>query len=121
MIGKFNNGLNTPVQARPQNHKVKSPTKLLINKFNNPTDVKKMPVHGGFQGINSLTSSSRKMPSKSSVPLPRSQNMTRPSQVQKLVTALSKPTSLPGEEEEGSRVSILKRNCGLHGWQAADI
>ena len=37
------------------------------------------------------------------------------------VTALSRPGSLPGEEEEGSRVSILKRNCGLHGWQAADI
>ena len=121
LIGKFNNGLNQPVKARPQNHKVKTPTKLLINKFNNTNDVNKSPVHVGFQGINSLTNSSKKMPSKSPVPLPRSQNMTRPSQVQKLVTALSKPSSLPGEEEEGSRVSILKRNCGLHGWQAADV
>ena len=30
-------------------------------------------------------------------------------------------SELPGDEEESGKESILKRNCGLHGWQAADI
>ena len=30
-------------------------------------------------------------------------------------------SELPGDEDETGKESILKRNCGLHGWQAADI
>ena len=152
LIGKFNNGLNQPVQTRPLPNKLKSPTKSLINKFNNPNEINKKPVPGGFQGINPITTSNSQhrnkhlqtkqstsnfqsrhlpsqlfpsntmhTPSKSPVPLPRFQTTAKPSQVHKLVNAMNTSKSLPDEEDEAGRVSILKRNCGLHGWQAADI
>merc|ERR1711874_273202 len=141
LIGKFNQGLNQPADTRPPPNKLKSPTKLLINKFNNPSDMNKIPAPGGFQGINPMTSNNKKgsafqhkhfnspstfcnklpTPSKSPVPLPRFQNTDKPSQVAKLVSALNTSGSLQDEEDEANRVSILKRNCGLHGWQAADI
>ena len=142
LIGKFNQGLKQPVEQRAPPNKLKSPTKLLINKFNNPSDINKVPTPGGFHGINSITSNNKTgskfqqinyissntsnkrihAPSKSPVPLPRYNNNTeKNSQVAKLVTALNTTISQQDEEEEANRVSILKRNCGLHGWQAADI
>ena len=141
LIGKFNQGLNQPTEPRAPPSKLKSPTKLLINKFNNPSDINKIPSPGGFHGINSIASndetaskfqpinfispntSNKRLhaPSKSPVPLPRHNNTARNSQVAKLVTALNTTISQQDEEDEANRVSILKRNCGLHGWQAADI
>ena len=141
LIGKFNQGLNQPAEPRAPPNTLKSPTKLLINKFNNPSEKNKIPAPGGFHGINPMpsttktaskfqpnyflstsTSSNRyQAQSKSPVPLPRFQNTAKNSQVAKLVNTLNASTVPKDEDDEANRVSILKRNCGLHGWQAADI
>ena len=46
LINRFNIGLNQTTEAKPHPSKIKSPTNLLINKFDNPNDTNKRPAPG---------------------------------------------------------------------------
>ena len=140
LISRFNTD-KAPVPGGGPTSKVRSPTKSLINKWSKPEELfwtgqkERTPTQAGFQGVQALHKPALAprphAPARNQfVPVltetgdlargptaaPRGQ-MT-PSKVSRLVSRLNLEV---GEEEDGARASILKRNCGLSGWQAADI
>jgi len=110
LILKYNTGVVRPDLDSERRNSLadrRSNTKNLIKKWNNPQKLTSGPVTGGFQGIQSIMQEISGQQHPQPQPrhsLPRQQD-----------------TVLRRSFGGGSHDTILKRNNGAHGWQAADI